>query len=146
MYVSTNPLIENIRPPNSRKARGRGLRYYYIVLPAGTVTDKKVSGLIPAYDNPDVRGVCKQSHISGLGIAGGNSGQVYSDIPIAVTGKSRIAERPVNHAGTIQAKGPVCTSGGTPCCRNLLKRTPSAVPADGAAFSTPVVIDLSNQR
>lgn len=92
MYVSTNPLIENIRPPNSRKAKGRGLRYYYIVLPAGTVTDKKVSGLIPAYDNPDVRGVCKQSHISGLGIAGGNSGQVYSDIPIAVTGKSCIAD------------------------------------------------------
>lgn len=129
---------------NGKAGRGK-LCDDYIVPSAGAVANQEFPGVVPANNKPDMGGIREQRHISGAGLASGYSGQVYTNVPIAIAGPSGVAQRPVDHAGAVQAKGPVSASGRTARRRDLLERSPAAVPAYGMRFPAPKIVYLPHK-
>lgn len=85
---------------NGKASRGK-LCDDYVVPSAGAVANQEFPDVVPANNKPDMRGVREQRHISGAGLAGGYSGQVYANVPIAIAGQPGVAQRPVDHAGAV---------------------------------------------
>ena len=57
-----------------------------------------------------------------------------------------IIEDPIDEAAAIQTIRPIGSSSWATVCPNLLDGTPTGIPTDHKRFSTPKVVDLSDER
>lgn len=78
-----------------------------------------------------------------LGRALAQDTSVSADVPVPVAVQPGVLVDQIYKARTVEAVGLEGAGGGAAVCPHLLERPPAGIPADGAGFSYPKIVDLA---